>query len=326
MRALFLDADGHVQLRNDYPVPQSPSGDALEALIRVRVASICNTDLELIRGYKGGFQGVLGHEFVGEVVAAPDPDLLAQRVVGEINVSCGRCETCLAGRPRHCPHRTVLGILGRDGAFADYLTLPVANLLSVPDDVPDRQAVFTEPLAAALEILEQVHIRPTDRVVVLGDGKLGLLVAQVLALTTGDLTVIGKHHRKLAILEQRGIRTQLAREREPFGGKADVVIECTGSPSGFVAALDIVRPMGTLVLKSTYADRITFDLSRLVADEVTVIGSRCGPFRPALRLLAEGRVDVEALIDAEYALDDGLAALEHAAGPGTLKVLLQVMT
>ncbi len=317
MQALVYDGEV-LQLREDYPRPVPPPG---EALVRVRLAGICNTDLEIVRGYMG-FRGVLGHEFVGTVEEAEDRSLIGQRVVGEINAYCGECPTCRAGRPTHCPHRTTLGIWGRDGAFAEYLTLPVRNLHTVPDAISDEEAVFTEPLAAALEILEQVHLRPTDRVVVLGDGKLGLLVAQVLALMGCDLLAVGRHREKLAILARRGIPTLLEAEAE--GLAADVVVECTGRPEGFAAARRILRPRGMLVLKSTYHGGVEADLTGLVVDEITLVGSRCGPFPPALRLLQRGLVDVQPLISAVYPLDRGMEAFARAAEPGVLKVLLQV--
>ncbi|MCS7179374.1 MAG: alcohol dehydrogenase catalytic domain-containing protein [Anaerolineae bacterium] len=317
MLALIFDGE-RLRLRDDYPRPALPPG---ETLVRVRLAGICNTDLEIVRGYMG-FRGVLGHEFVGVVEEAEDPSLVGQRVVGEINASCGECPTCRAGRPTHCPNRTTLGIWGRDGAFAEYLTLPIRNLHIVPEDVPDEAAVFTEPLAAALEILEGVHLRPTDRVVVLGDGKLGLLVAQVLAMTGCDLMVVGHHREKLDLLARRGIPTALESEAE--GLSANVVVECTGRPDGFAAARRILRPRGTLVLKSTYHGRVETDLTGLVVDEITLVGSRCGPFPPALRLLARGLVDVGALISAVYPLDRGMEAFAQAAQPGVLKVLLRM--
>jgi threonine dehydrogenase-like Zn-dependent dehydrogenase len=228
--------------------------------------------------------------------------------------------------PTHCPRRTVLGIRGRDGAFADYLTLPVGNLHAVPDNVSDRQAVFVEPLAAALEITEQVYLRPGERVVVLGDGKLGQLIAQVLALTACDLTVVGRHQEKLGLLAARGIRTCLVDRSAPNAPDivADVVVEATGAPDGFALARRMVRPQGKLVLKSTYHALPQVDLSQLVVDEVSLIGSRCGPFAPALRLLAQGAVDVEPLIRACYSLDQGLLAVEEAAARGALKVLIEV--
>ena len=317
MQALVYDGEA-LRLREDYPRPVPPPG---EALVRVRLAGICNTDLEIVRGYMG-FRGVLGHEFVGTVEEAEDRSLIGQRVVGEINAYCGECSTCRAGRPTHCPHRTTLGIWGRDGVFAEYLTLPVRNLHKVPDTISDEEAVFTEPLAAALEILEQVHLRPTDRVVVLGDGKLGLLVAQALALMGCDLLAVGRHREKLAILARRGIPTALESEAE--GLAADVVVECTGRPEGFAAARRILRPRGTLVLKSTYHGRVEADLTGLVVDEITLVGSRCGPFPPALRMLQRGLVDVRSLISAVYPLAQGVEAFARAAEPGVLKVLLRV--
>ena len=322
MRALRFDGT-HLALA-DVPRPNPPSG---EALVRVHLAGVCHTDLELTRGYMG-FAGTLGHEFVGDVAAMePSPGAasalaVGQRVVGEINAACGTCPACQAGLGRHCPTRTVLGILGRDGTFADYLTLPLANLSVVPDNVPDEAAVFVEPLAAALEILEQVAIRPTDRVLVLGDGKLGQLVARVLATTGCDLAVVGHHADKRALLGAAGIRA-LA---DPPAERAAVVVDCTGRAAGFVEAMRLVRPRGTLVLKSTIASQPgdpPLSLAPLVIDEITVVGSRCGPFAPALRALAERRVDVRPLVTDEYALDDGLAAFARAAEPTTLKVLLR---
>jgi threonine dehydrogenase-like Zn-dependent dehydrogenase len=291
-----------------------------EARVRTTLVGICNTDLEILRGY-AAFSGILGHEFVGMVERAEDPALVGRRVVGEINVPCGECEMCVRGRREHCVRRQVLGIRGRDGALAEYLCLPERNLHLVPGSVQDDAAVFVEPLAAACKILEQVHIRPDSRVVVLGDGKLGLLVAQVLALTGACLSVIGRHPDKLAILSSRGIATRLEDpDRYP---SADVVVECTGRPEGYHAALRIVRPGGTLVLKSTYHGHVQADLSRVVVDEISIVGSRCGPFAAALRVLELGLVDVVPLITARYRLADALAALEHAARPGVLKILVQ---
>ena len=315
MRALVYD--GQLRLVGDYPRP-APSPE--EALVRVKLAGICNTDLEIMRGYRG-FQGVLGHEFVGVVEECADASLVGQRVVGEINCYCGECPTCRAGAPTHCPKRATLGIWGRDGALADYLTLPVSNLHTVPDSVSDVEAVFVEPLAAALEILEQVQVKPTDRVVVLGDGKLGLLVAQVLGLMGCNLVVGGRHEEKLDILRRRGIDARLAAE---LPTKADVVVECTGHPSGFAAARGLVKPRGTLVLKSTFHGNVEVNLSMLVVDEITLVGSRCGPFAPALRLLERGLVAVESLVSAIYPLDEGLAAFERAQKKETLKVILDI--
>jgi alcohol dehydrogenase len=315
MRALYFDQT--LQYQPDYPEPASPSG---EALIRTRLAGICNTDLEIVRGYMG-LRGVPGHEFVGEVVRADDvPDLVGQRVVGEINAYCGECSTCRRGNPTHCPNRTTLGIDRRDGAMADYFTLPTKLLYPVPKTIPDEWAVFAEPLAAACEITEQVRIRPTDRVIVQGDGKLGLLIAQVLQLTGCDLLAVGRHPEKLTILERRGIRTQLS--GEDIGPGADVVVEATGSAQGFATARSLVRPRGALVLKSTFHGDVSINLSMVVVDEITLVGSRCGPFAPALRLLEQRLVDVESLVHETFPLDEGLAAFERAAAPGVLKVLL----
>jgi alcohol dehydrogenase len=315
MRALYFD--GRLQYQPDTPNPTPPPG---EALVRTRLAGICNTDLEIVRGYMG-FKGVLGHEFVGVVTRADDaPQLVGQRVVGEINAYCGQCSTCRRGDPTHCPNRTTLGIDRRDGTMADYFTLPVNLLYAVPPAVPDEWAVFAEPLAAACEITDRVPIRPTDRVVVLGDGKLGLLIAQVLQLTGCDLLAVGRHPEKLSILERRGIRTQIAEEGVMPG--ADVVVEATGSADGFAAARALARPRGILVLKSTFHAEVTLDLSMLVVDEVTLIGSRCGPFPSALRLLEQRLVDVESLIHETFSLDDGLVAFERAVAPGVLKVLV----
>jgi threonine dehydrogenase-like Zn-dependent dehydrogenase len=316
---LLRQPDGHGQLRlvRDCEAPQPGPG---EVRIRTTLAGICNTDLEILQGY-AGFHGILGHEFVGIVDQAEDPALMGQRVVGEINAPCGLCPTCRAGRPTHCPERTALGIRGRDGVLAESFCLPASNLHLVPEGIPDEAAVFTEPLAAACEVPQQVHIRPTDRVVVLGDGKLGLLVAQVLALTGCDLTVVGRHQEKLAIVAKRGLATQLA-GKEP-AGTADLVIECTGRAGGFQAARRMLRPRGTLVLKSTYHGLVHADLTAVVVDEIQIVGSRCGPFAAALRLLAHGLVDVTSLIEAEYPLDEALAAFEHAGRRGALKVLVR---
>jgi threonine dehydrogenase-like Zn-dependent dehydrogenase len=318
MRALLLDKS--LQLVEDYPMPEPAPG---EALIRVRTAGICNTDLELVKGYRE-FRGVPGHEFVGVVERAPGAaDWEGRRVVGEINAACTTCPTCLAGRPTHCPNRTTLGIIKRDGAFAEYLSLPVRNLHLVPDSIPDELAVFTEPLAAACEIPEQIHVHPTDRVVVLGDGKLGLLCAQVLALTGCDLIVIGRHREKLDILAQRGIPVALDGE-DNSAGSADIVVEATGCPEGFATARRLVRPRGTIVLKSTYHGSVDVDLTMAAVDEIALTGSRCGPFAPALRLLKQGLVSVIQLIQARYPLSQAIEAFEHAAQPGTLKVLIDI--
>jgi len=314
MRALWLE-DRILSVR-DVPVPQA----AGEALLKVRLSGICGTDLELVRGYYP-YAGIIGHEFVGEVVSAPDPSWNGARVVGEINASCGACEACLNGRPTHCENRTVLGIAGREGVHAEYTMLPLANLHRVPDGVTDEAAVFTEPLAAALEILQQVHLLPTDRVLLVGAGRLGQLIAQVLALTGAQMRVVARHDHQKALLHARGIATVDAEEVEPR--RWDVVVEATGSPSGFDLARAALRPRGTLVLKSTYRGEVTLDLSPFVVDEITVVGSRCGPFAPALRLLERGDVDPTVLIATRYRLEEAVAAMEDAGRPGTMKVLLE---
>jgi threonine dehydrogenase-like Zn-dependent dehydrogenase len=315
MNGIWLE-NQNLAFRTDLPVPQPPPG---EALVRVLKAGVCNTDLELLRGYYP-FTGIPGHEFVG-IVESPG-DWQGKRVCGEINVACGTCSQCRAGRPTHCERRSTLGLISRDGAFTDYLILPFQNLRPVPDSISDDEAVFTEPLAASVEILEQVHVRPTDAVVVLGDGKLGLLCAQVLAMAGCNLLALGKHLDKLGILAARGIRTALITDTPPF--RADLVVECTGSSTGFDLASQFLRPRGTLVLKSTYAGSLPVNMSRIAVDEITIIGSRCGPFAPALDLLARKRVDVKSLIQARYPLREGVRALERAQQPGMLKVIIDV--
>lgn len=315
MRALVFDQS--LRLDKEHPAPAQHTG---EALIRVTLAGICNTDLEVTRGYTD-YHGILGHEFVGVVEASPDARLVGRRVVGEINVACGVCSYCLAGLPTHCANRTVLGIRARPGAFADYLILPERNLHVVPAAIPDDEAVFTEPLAAALQILEQVHVHPADSVIVLGDGKLGSLVAQVLRLTGCDLVTVGRHSAKLATLEALGIRTLLAEDAGQR--RADVVVECTGQPAGLEMARALVHPRGTIVLKSTFHGTPGIALSPYVVDEITIIGSRCGPFDAALRLLQNKLVHVRPLVSATYPLTEGIDAMARAAAPGVLKVLLK---
>lgn len=317
MRALWLE-DRTLRLRDDVPLPVPPPG---EALVRVTLAGVCNTDLELVRGYYP-FTGIPGHEFVGVVERSADaPDREGRRVVGEINAVCGECATCRAGRPTHCERRTVLGIVGRDGAFATHLVLPARNLHPVPDGVPDETAVFAEPTAAALEVLEQVAIDAGTRVVVVGAGKLGHLVAQVLATTGCDLRVVSRGPRPLALLAARGIRTGAAEDLPER--RADVVVECTGNPEGLEIARRAVRPRGTVVLKSTYHGRASLDVASIVVDEVTLVGSRCGPLLRALESLARGAVDPRALVEERHLLADGVAAFERAARPGALKVLVE---
>jgi len=316
MKAVHFDRD----LRCiELPAPSLTGG---EALIRLLKAGICNTDLEITRGYFG-FRGVLGHEFVGVVEAATNEALMGKRVVGEINAACGRCEYCLKKLQRHCPHRSVLGILNRDGAFREFLTLPEENLHTVPDSISDEEAVFTEPIAAACEILDQTEIRPSDRVAILGDGKLGLLIAMVLSQTGCDLSLLGRHPAKLALVKDYGVRTVGPEAASQLPRDFDLVVEATGSPTGWEQALRLVKPRGKLVLKSTFHGTVAFNPAPLVVDEITVIGSRCGRFEPALSLLQTKNVDPARLVKHTLPLDRALQAFELAQQPGVLKVLLR---
>ena len=288
-------------------------------MVRVLYAGICETDLQLIQGYKG-FRGVLGHEFVGVAESGP---FAGKRVVGEINCACGHCETCAAGHPGHCPHRQVLGILGHDGAFADYVSVPQRNLHRVADSIATEVAVFTEPLAAAFEIPAQLRLKPDDRVIVLGDGRLGYLCAHVLAESCRNVLTVGKHPEKLAVVAASGRPVCLLADR-PRDRLADVVVDCTGSASGLPLALELVRPRGTVVLKTTLAGTQSMEWAPVVVDEITIVGSRCGPFDRALVALAEQRIPVGPLLSKTFALEDGLGALQYAGQPSVLKVLLEV--
>lgn len=304
-------------LHQDLAVPVPGPG---EALVRVRCAGVCGTDLAMLRGY-ASFNGVMGHEFVGEIAMAADaPARAGQRVVGDINVACGTCTQCRAGRRNHCERRAVLGIRGRDGAFAEYLVLPLANLHPVPAQVPDDAAVFTEPLAAALQITRQVPLGPAARVLVVGAGRLGQLIAGALRLTGCDLAVVARRERQRTLLAQAGLGW-LAEDAVPADA-FDVVVEASGAAGGLALARKALRPGGTLVLKSTYAGAVAVDLAGLVVDEITVVGSRCGPLPAALRLLAQGLVDPRPLIDERFPLAEAEAALRRAAQPGVLKVLI----
>jgi threonine dehydrogenase-like Zn-dependent dehydrogenase len=315
MQALWLE-NQQLELR-EVPKPNRPD----EALIHIRMAGICSTDLELVKGYYP-FTGIIGHEFVGEVVDAPDRSWIGQRVVGEINAVCGNCEACVNGRPTHCENRTVLGIANRSGVFAEYTTLPLKNLYRIPDSVSDEAAIFTEPLAAALEIQEQIKFQKTDRVLLIGAGRLGQLIAQTLALTGCDLHVVARNSHAQQLLAARGIK--VIAENEIQSQKWDVVIEATGSTDGFTLARRAVRPRGTMILKSTYAGDMSVNISSIVVDEITVLGSRCGPFEPALLLLEKRAVDPTILISDKYKLEDALKAFEKAAQPGVLKVFLEI--
>ncbi|MBD0370163.1 MAG: alcohol dehydrogenase catalytic domain-containing protein [Pyrinomonadaceae bacterium] len=299
--------------------------DEREALVRVTLSGICNTDVEIVRGY-AGFEGTIGHEFVGVVESATGArELVGQRVVGEINAGCGECELCRSNDSRHCARRTVLGIVGRDGAHAEFLRLPVVNLLRVPDGVPDERAVFAEPLAAAWGITERVTVDKDSSVAVIGDGKLGLLCAQALSFKRpARLVLIGKHSNKLEIALRRGIETATLYEVQGKWPRTfDVVVEASGSESGFALALELLRPRGVLVLKSTFHGETQVPTSRIVVDEISVVGSRCGRFAPALDLLERGAVDVESLISEEYPLAEGVRAMRRATEKGVIKVLLR---
>ncbi len=318
---LGLYFDGRLQLLDDLPVPEPGPG---EALIKVMAAGICHTDKEIIKGYMD-FKGIPGHEFVGVVERADDPDLMGKRVVGEINCACCVCPVCLDGKPNHCRERTTLGISGRDGAFAEYLALPVSNLHVIPDTLPLYAAVFVEPLAACFRVTEQVHINPGHRVVVLGDGKLGLMAAQVMRLCGCALVAVGRYTHKLKILDRLGIRTVMEEDLDP-DERFDVVIESTGSPEGFYLARSLVNPGGTIVQKSTFVESVSVDISSLVVDEISFIGSRCGPFKPAIRALLRGLVNVQELIDRRFPLEMGLQAFEYAMRDESLKVILEMRT
>ncbi len=292
-----------------------------EALVRVLKSGICNTDVEIVRGY-AGFEGTIGHEFVGVVEDADDKNLIGKRVVGEINVGCGVCDLCKTGDERHCPLRTVLGIHGRDGAHAEFLTLPAKNLLEVPTEISNAEAVFVEPLAAAFGITEQVEITPEMRVAVIGDGKLGNLCAQTLVLKSENVSLVGKHKEKLSLVERRNIEGVLLEDAVRLKRAFDVVVEASGSETGFNLALDLLKPRGKLVLKSTFHGKPSWEAWRVVVDEITIVGSRCGRFAPALELLRDKKVDVESLIDTEFSLAQGVKALELAQEKGVMKVLL----
>lgn len=315
MKALYLDGT-NLKLHDDYPQPKSG-----ETLVRVKLAGICGTDLEMIRGY-ASFTGVLGHEFVGIVADSQNKALIGKRVVGEINVGCQKCDMCQKGLERHCPNRTVLGIYKRDGAFAEFLSLPEKNLHVLPDSVSDEQAVFVEPLAAAFEIQEQLNIKPDSKIAILGDGRLGQLIARVLKTSHKNIVCFGRHQNKLRLLEKIGVKTKTEITDEDQYS-FDVVIEATGSESGFSDTMKLVKPRGTVVLKSTMASKNKLDLTPAIVNEITFVGSRCGPFRPAINALALGTIKVDDLVDKIYPLDEYEEAFKQATSSGMLKILLR---
>jgi threonine dehydrogenase-like Zn-dependent dehydrogenase len=316
MRAIVFDRK--LEFRADYPDLVAAAG---ESVVRVSLAGICGTDLEIARGYMN-YRGVPGHEFVGRVARTSNPSLRGRRVVGEINAGCGRCASCAAGDARHCPNRTVLGILGHDGAFAEFLALPDANLIPVPDSIPDEVAVFVEPIGAAYEILEQVHLARNRTIVVLGDGRLGGLVALVLKSEKYLPLVAGHHPEKLERLKSFGLDTA---DEPALRDRFDIVIDCSGAGSGFSRALELVKPRGTIIMKSTAAAGAEINLAPLVVNEITVIGSRCGHFAPALDALASGKLDPRPLIDGTFTLDEGVEAFAAAADPLNFKILLSAL-
>ena len=319
MKAVIFDET--LKYVEDYEKPTPKQG---EALIKVTYGGVCNTDKEITKGYMG-YKGILGHEFTGVVEEINDEDqtLLGKRVVGEINLGCKNCEWCAKDLERHCPNRSTLGILAKDGCFAEYVTLPLSNLIEIPENVPDEQAVFVEPLAAGLEILEQMHIQPCQKVMVLGDGKLGLLTALALNACGLDVLIVGKHQNKLDIAKNQGVKTQLLSEFEP-APKFDVVVEATGSITGFETSVNCVKPRGTLVLKSTIAASKELNLAPIVINEITILGSRCGRFEPAMRLIASGKIDFSQMISKIYPIEQAINAFDANNAKDTIKILLKI--
>ncbi len=318
MKALVFNKELSFDKNYAKPVPKEN-----EALIKITYAGICNTDVEITKGYMG-FTGICGHEFLGivEEINGEDKSLLNKRVTGGINLGCQNCKDCASGLERHCKNRQTLGIYKKDGCFAEYITLPLSNLVEIPEEISDKEAILIEPLAAALEILEQVHIEPNSKIAVLGDGKLGLLISMVLSTTPADVVTIGKHQNKLDILNKQGIKTKLlqdATEEKYY----DIVVEATGSVSGFEKSVSLTKPRGILVLKSTIASEKPLNLSMIVVDEITIVGSRCGQFPPAIRLLKKKPFDLSELISAVYPFDEALNAFQKAQEKGVLKVILK---
>ena len=319
MKAVIFDET--LKYVEDYEKPTPEKG---EALIKVTYGGVCNTDKEITKGYMG-YKGILGHEFTGVVEEINDEDktFLGKRVVGEINLGCKNCEWCAKDLERHCPNRSTLGILTKDGCFAEYVTLPLSNLIEIPENVPDEQAVFVEPLAAGLEILEQMHIQPCQKVMVLGDGKLGLLTALALNACGLDVLIVGKHQNKLDIAKNQGVKTQLLSKFEQ-APKFDVVVEATGSITGFETSVNCVKPRGTLVLKSTIAASKELNLAPIVINEITILGSRCGRFEPAMRLIASGKIDFSQMISKIYPIEQAIKAFDANNEKDTIKILLKI--
>lgn len=320
MKALIFDEG--LKFVENYKEPVLKTG---EALIKTTFAGVCNTDEEITKGYMG-YKGVLGHEFTGvveKVFNKEDEKWFGKRVVGEINAGCKNCSWCTKGLERHCPNRGTLGIWQKEGCFSEYFTLPVSNLLEIPDNVTDEEAVFIEPLAAAYEIIEQVHIQPADKVALLGDGKLGLSIALVLGALNIDITHIGKHQNKLDISKNAGNKTMLLDNAKGLEQSFDVVIEATGSKGGFETSLSLTKPRGILVLKSTIAAKEGLNLAPVVINEITVVGSRCGQFAPVMRLLGKGAIDVKPLITKIMPFNQGIEAFELNRQKDTLKVILK---
>ncbi len=318
MKALTFDKE--LKFETDFAKPSPHAG---EVLIKTRMVGICNTDFEITKGYMG-YKGVLGHEFVGDVVEG-DSKWLGKRVVGEINCGCGACSLCAQGLARHCMNRQTLGIWQKDGCFSEFFTLPVENLVEVPQNVSDEEAVFCEPIAAAMEIFEQLHIKPADKVALLGDGKLGLCISLVLNAMNVDFVHIGKYENKLAISRSAGVKTMFLNELSEADAKSfDVVIEATGSVGGFETSLSLVKPRGVLVLKSTIAAKEGLNLAPVVIDEITVLGSRCGQFAPAMKLLGRKAINVKPLITDILPFDEAIEGFEKNKQKDTLKVLLKL--
>lgn len=321
MRALVFN--NKLELKQNF---EKPTPKENEALIKVKLVGICNTDYEITKGYMG-YNGILGHEFVGvvEEINGEDKSLLGKRVVGEINLGCKNCDYCAKGLERHCPNRQTLGIFNKDGCFADYVTLPLSNLLEVSEKINNETAVFVEPLAAALEILEQLHIKPYEKVCVLGDGKLGLITALALNASNVDVTLVGKHQNKLDIAKEQNVKTVLLENLKQEDNKSfDVVVEATGRVSGFETSLSLVKPRGVLVLKSTIATGKELNLAPIVIDEITVLGSRCGQFAPALRLMEKNVIDFSKLVSAKLSFDDAVLGFEKNKEKNTIKILLEM--